>query len=87
MQKDFIHYPLHYFMLLCLQLIGLWAIFWFSASPVHQFLATLYMAVSYVGWGIIHHMKSHDLHPKIVAEYCLFGIMGVLLLSVLIFKP
>lgn len=87
LEKNFTRHPLHYFILLCLQLVGLWGVFWFSTSQPLQFIMILYMATSYVVWGIIHHMSTRDLHIKIIAEYLLFGLMGVLLFSVLIFKP
>lgn len=86
-QKDFSNYAFDYFALLCLQLVGVWGIFWFNYNPNIQFLSIIYMAISYITWGILHHSRTKDLHIKIVVEYILFAIIAVLLLGVLIIKP
>lgn len=35
------------------------------------------VAVAYVLWGIVHHSRSGDLHPKVVLEYVGIAILGV----------
>jgi hypothetical protein len=37
------------------------------------------IAVVYLGWGIIHHTRRGDLHPKIVLEYLALAILGVVI--------
>jgi hypothetical protein len=85
-EKDLSRHPLHYFALLCSQLVGLWGIFWFNYSPSTQFTIVIYMSISYVVWGIYHHREHHDLHPKVIAEYILFAILAVLLFGSLVLK-
>ncbi len=85
-EKDLSKHPLHYFVLLCLQIIGLWGIFWFSYRPVLQFITIIYMGIGYVTWGIIHHKIHKDLHIKIVLEYILFATILITLFSSLIFR-
>lgn len=46
-----------------------------------QFLISVITAVSYVLWGIIHHMGKKDLHAKIVIEYVLIALIAVAMLS------
>lgn len=44
------------------------------------------VAVAYVAWGVIHHWRSGDLHPKVVLEYVGIAILGVAIVwSVLLF--
>ena len=85
-EKDFSRHPLHYFTLLCVQLVGLWGIFWFSYQPAMQLALLISMAVSYVVWGIVHHREHHDLHPKIVFEYLLVATLAVLLFGSLLLR-
>lgn len=85
-EKDFPRHPLHYFVLMCIQLVGLWGVFWFSYDAVSQLMIVAAMAVSYVGWGIVHHRTHRDLHPKIVVEYVLVSLAAVLIFSSLIFS-
>ena len=85
-EKDFSHHPLHYFTLLCIQLVGLWGIFWFSYSRMTQLTIVISMAVSYIIWGIIHHYEHHDLHFKIISEYILVAVLAVLLFTSLLIR-
>lgn len=85
-EKDFSRHPLHYFALLCMQLIGLWGIFWFSYLPYAQLIIFISMAVGYVFWGIFHHLEHRDLHPKIVWEYLIMAIFAVMIFASLIFR-
>jgi len=78
-EKDFSRHPLHYFTLLCIQLVGLWGIFWFSYQPALQLFILVSMALSYVVWGVLHHHQHGDLHIKIVLEYLLVALIGVLI--------
>lgn len=85
--KDFSHHPLHYFTLLCLELVGLWGLLWFNYQPLTEMAILFYMAASYVGWGVYHHREHHDLHIKIILEYILIAILALLLFSALIVRP
>lgn len=35
------------------------------------------VAAVYVLWGVIHHSRSGDLHPKVVLEYVGIAILGI----------
>jgi hypothetical protein len=85
-ERDFPRHPLHYFILLSVQLVGLWGLFWFNYQPAMQLAIILSMAFSYVVWGVIHHQEHHDLHIKIVVEYILVALLAVLLFSSLILR-
>jgi len=85
-EKDLAKHPLHYFVLLCLQLAGLWAIFWFNYVPTWQFLSVLYMAVVYIVWGVIHHKIHKTLHIKIILEYVVVASLAVILFGSIILR-
>lgn len=85
-EKDFSHHPLHYFILLCSQVVGLWGIFWFSHQPTMQFYIFSYMSSVYVIWGIVHHYYHKDLHAKIVLEYALFAILALIIFGSVLFR-
>jgi len=48
--------------------------------PSMQILVGVLLSVSYVAWGIIHHMMTGNLHPKIVVEYLLVGCIAITLI-------
>lgn len=85
-ERDFAHHPLHYFTLLCILLVGLWGIFWFSYNPMLQMGILVSLAVSYVVWGVVHHHQHRDLHVKIVFEYLLVAIFATLIFASLILR-
>jgi len=86
-EKDFSHHPLHYFILLCILLVGLWGILWFDYLPLTQLVIMVCLAVSYVTWGVVHHHHHRNLHPKIVFEYVLVAILAVLAFASLTLRP
>jgi hypothetical protein len=85
-EKDFSKHPLHYFVLISIQLVGLWGLFWFSYQPPMQLSIVISMAVSYVVWGIVHHREHRDLHIKIIVEYILVATLAVLLFGSLLLR-
>ena len=85
-EKDFSRHPLHYFVLLSIQLVGLWGLFWFGYQPAMQLSILISMSVSYVVWGIVHHHEHHDLHMKIVLEYILVATLAVLLFGSMLLR-
>jgi len=85
-QKDFSRHPLHYFILLCVELVGLWGVFWFSYQPLVQMAVLISMSAAYVVWGVVHHYEHKDLHVKIVFEYLLVAIFAVLVFGSLLLR-
>lgn len=85
-EKDFAHHPLHYFSLLCVMLIGLWGIFWFDHNSAVQLAIMVSLAISYVIWGVLHHLQHRDLHARIIFEYLLVAIFSILIFGSLLFR-
>ena len=44
-------------------------------------VVVLAVAVAYVLWGVIHHSRSGDLHPKVVLEYVSIAILGIMIVG------
>ena len=85
LERDLSRHPLHYFVLLSLELIGLWGLIWFSYQRSLQLAILVTMTLAYIVWGIVHHQQHHDLHPKIIFEYITIAIFALLLIGSLIF--
>lgn len=80
MTKKF-HDHLAYYISLIL-ILGLGFLGAFLASPDRQLQMSIVVLTtfSYVGFGLLHHLISHDLNLKIVIEYVLIGSLGLSLI-------
>lgn len=58
--------------------------FWYaSGNTAGQLAVASVMTVTYVCWGIIHHVMKGDLHRNVVIEYVLIGAIAMVLLLTL----
>lgn len=60
------------------------AVFHYQTVPQYIFLATSIFAITYMIWGIIHHIKAKNLSFRIMLEYFLVAILGVAIVSTLL---
>ena len=74
----------HYFALGLIIVLGLVAILTFRFDPLLKNLAVYSMAGLYVLWGVIHHRATDHLRAKVVLEYILVAVLGVLIINTLI---
>lgn len=51
----------------------------FNGNRVYQRSTIIALALIYIVWGALHHQKEGTLHPKVMLEYLLFGILGTIL--------
>lgn len=51
----------------------------FNGNRPYQIGVIISLSVLYILWGILHHHKEGNLHPKIVWEYLLFAVLGSVL--------
>jgi len=79
MQERTLKHFWYYFALICVEISGLFAIVYFAYDKYLQMLVVSAMALFYVVWAVLHHQLHHDLQRKIVIEYILIGILGVLI--------
>lgn len=68
---------LYYLVMGLIFLGGFISIFSFGFSRQTQMLFIVAVAFFYVALGIWHHMKSHDMHVKIVIEYIIMASLGI----------
>ncbi|HZE87554.1 MAG TPA: hypothetical protein VE090_05120 [Methylomirabilota bacterium] len=59
------------------ELIGLVLLFFFAYDKTLQLLVLFFMTGFYVFWALLHHYFHHDITAKIVIEYVLIGILGM----------
>jgi len=76
---------LYYIVFLAVELTGLGLLMILSDDRFMQFIVICFMSTFYVGWSILHHYHHHDVTIKIVVEYILIGLLGVVI-SFLVFQ-
>lgn len=79
------HIP-HYLSLLAILGAGVIGFYLFSYDRLFQAAVGVAIAVSYVAWGIVHHMIHDDLHASVVIEYTLVASLGLVIVFSLIFN-
>jgi len=70
----------NYIVLLIILVTGIWTFAGAQNDKAMQMYIGVATAISYVIWGIIYHTLEGDLHPKVVIEYCLVGMVAIVLL-------
>lgn len=80
MMKELRTHFWHYFFLVIIMGSGGFA---FLATPDKQLKFRIggLLALAYILWGIFHHILEHNLKLKIVVEYSLIGLLGLILLG------
>lgn len=86
MIKTFFRHLPHYLTLFGILFAGLLGIFIFSYDRVFQVAISIAVAVSYVAWGVVHHIIHKDFHLAIVVEYLLVASLGLVVVFSLIFR-
>lgn len=71
----------HYLFLLLMMAMGIVGVILFSSDRGIQLVVVWMMAVSYIIWGVVHHLVHQDFHPRVLLEYLLITAMGVLPVS------
>ena len=59
-------------------------VFNYQTVPKYILISTIVFAITYVIWGVTHHLKSKNFHTRVVLEYLLVGALGVALVSTLL---
>lgn len=76
----------HYIPLFSVFLFGFLTFILFPFDKAFQFFVTGLVAFAYIVWGILHHKLHGDLHPKVVIEYILIGVLGLTILYSIIIR-
>lgn len=69
-----IGYSISLFLILA---FGLILVFFSSPNRPLQMVEITIVTISYIFWGILHHLVNHDLNMQIVIEYILVGSIGL----------
>lgn len=73
-----------YFVLAIVSALYMGAIFRFRYNPFVLLLATIIYALAYLIWGIFHQLNTHNFHARLVLEYSLVALLGVVIVSTLL---
>lgn len=63
---------------------GLISFILLANQSAKQLMVILSMAVFYFVWGVVHHAFKKDLHFKVVLEYLLISLLGLVVFLSLI---
>ena len=73
-----------YSILTILAAIYVAAVFYYQTVPKYLLLATGYFATLYVAWGVFHLLRCGNFHIRIVLEYFLVALLGVMIVATLL---
>lgn len=74
----------HYVSLIGVFIVGIMGMYYFRSDSGFQIAISLAMCVSYLAWGITHHLVHKDLYFETVLEYLAFSILGFIIIYSLI---
>ncbi len=76
----------HYVILFSIFVTAIAIFMFFPNDRILQVAVASATAISYVIWGVVHHMLHEDLYPEVVIEYTLIAILGLVVVLSLIFR-
>ncbi len=79
------HLP-HYISLFGILGAGALAFALFSYDRAFQMAVAISVSVSYVVWGIVHHLIHKDLYFSVIIEYIAVAALGLVMIFSLIFR-
>lgn len=79
MTKKPLRHIFDYLLLSFLMSLAVILILIFNGNRPFQGITIISASIIYVLWGISHHHREETLHPKVVLEYLLFGLLGTVL--------
>lgn len=76
----------HYIPLIFVFVLGIAAFYQFGFSKVAQATIVVFLAITYVFWGVIHHGVHKDLYLVVALEYLAVSFLGMIVALALIFS-
>lgn len=76
----------HYMLLFGILFAGFAGLILFSYDKNFQTAIAVSSALTYIGWGIIHHHLHKDLHLETVIEYIAVATLGFVIIFSLIIR-
>lgn len=84
--KSFSRHLPHYLILYGIFFAGILGFWLFAYDRSFQILISIAVAISYVIWGVIYHLKHKDLNLSVVIEYLAVASLGLVVVFSLIFR-
>ena len=78
------NHPQHYLALSLILTFGALGIVFFRFDRLLLDIAIYSFGALYVLWGIFHHHSLHHIRPKVVLEYILIALLGIIIIKTLI---
>ncbi len=75
MKKFLLHHHRWYLLEVVFLLFGFFLVYLFSYDVSLQFMLLVFILLSYITTGFIHHFIHHDLKAKVVLEYVLISLL------------
>lgn len=69
----------HYLSLVGVLIFGSFGFYLFPYDRYFQTVIVVALALSYVSWGIIHHIVHKDICMSVVVEYITVAILGIVI--------
>lgn len=84
MMNDLVRHKLDYSILAVMS--GLFILYFLDArsSPRRLLIAAFTFGAAYTVWGIFHHVRTRSLSRKVVLEYFLVSVLGIVIVSSLL---
>ncbi|MFH1244354.1 MAG: hypothetical protein V1487_02135 [bacterium] len=73
-----------YTLLALLAVAYLVSVFYYQSTPQYLLFATIIFATLYFIWGIFHHLHTNSFHARVVLEYLLVALLGLVIVSTLL---
>lgn len=77
MQEKFKKHIWYYVIFVVVELAGLAALLYLATDAFLRLIVIILMTLFYVFWSILHHSMHHSVTKKIVLEYILIGLLGI----------
>lgn len=84
--KTFLKHVPYYTPLVGIFIAGALGFALFSYDRVFQVAISIAIALSYIIWGLVHHLIHKDLYWEVVVEYLVVASLGLVILFSLIFR-
>ncbi|MEI6690127.1 MAG: hypothetical protein WCL07_00090 [bacterium] len=84
MINDIIRHKIDYSLLAIISMVYIMVFLVYQNQPQILIIATCFFGFTYILWGVLHHLKTRTLHPKVVLEYFLVSLLAIALVSTLL---
>ena len=77
-------YPSHYLALSIILAVGSITILLFRFDALLLNIAVYSMGGMYIVWGILHHRSANHIRLKVMLEYLLVALLGIIIIKTLV---